>query len=68
MVGISSDLSSEKIIGKFNASGDDKIDKIKQLSSELVDLINSIEGNQTYKEQAIINVAQGQMWAVKSLF
>lgn len=61
-------LKGENIIGNFNSEGLEAVDKIKKLSTELVDLINSFAGKELYKEQAIINIAQGQMWAVKSLF
>lgn len=61
-------FKSEKLIGKFNNTSNENIDKIKKLSSELVDLINDLKGDEEFKKLALINIAQGQMWAVKSLF
>lgn len=61
-------FGSERLIGSVNNSNNETIDKIKQLSRELVDLINKAEGDTEYKKLALVNIAQGQMWAVKSLF
>lgn len=56
------------LVGNFNPEEKEVVDKIKSLSIELIDTINSIEGENEIKNAAIINVLQAQMLAVKLLY
>lgn len=62
----------EKACGvSFNPSNDPQVDKIKQKSAELVDLINDLRSGVTgeaarYYSKAISHIEDGQMNAVKA--
>ena len=58
----------EEIIGKFNPSSNESVDKIKQKATELVDLIEELGKDPRRKAAAITDVEKAQMMAVKSLF
>jgi hypothetical protein len=62
----------EKAVGKsFNPSFDPRVDKVKALFAEIIDLVNDVEvDNPSYlfnniKGQAIREAMGAQMWAVK---
>lgn len=56
---------------KFNPSGDSKVDTVKALFAQIIDIINSNDnqddlGN-TIDEEAIGHAVTAQMWAVKAI-
>lgn len=56
----------------FNPSGDEKVHKIKQLSAELIDLLNEVRWEQRSEQArlcsiAITEVQTAQMWWVKAV-
>lgn len=63
----------EKAVGlKFNPSGNEKVDKLKQLYGEIIDLLNEDRGDNRDERARLASVAitdaQGaQMWAVKAV-
>jgi len=57
-----------EVIGEFHPSGKSEVEEIKKLSSELIDLIDSIEGDPRRKSIAITNIETAAMFAVKSIF
>ena len=64
-----------KLIGlTFNPSGDEKIQKIKELAAEMVDLLEEVNKTQessylgnTFYGGAIRRILDAQMWSVKFL-
>lgn len=64
----------EKAVGiTFNPSGDEKVQQIKQLSANLIDLLNDLRIETQDKEVArmlsvaITEAQTAQMWAVKAV-
>ena len=64
----------EKAVGlTFNPSGDEKVQKVKQLYAEIIDLCNDLrteagQGDKGRLLSVAITEAQGaQMWAVKGI-
>jgi hypothetical protein len=63
----------EKAVGlTFNPSGDEKVQKVKALYAEIIDLLNDIRGEDRSDKARLLSVAiteaQGaQMWAVKGI-
>lgn len=63
----------EKAVGlTFNPSGDEKVNKVKQLYAEIIDICNnSLESIPSEKSRlfkiAITEAQTAQMWAVKAI-
>ena len=63
----------EKAVGlTFNPSGDEKVQKVKELYAQIVDLLNEVRGEERSEKARLLSVAiteaQGaQMWAVKGI-
>ena len=63
----------ERAIGlTFNPSGDEKVQKVKELYAEIIDLLNDIRGEDRSDKARLLSIAiteaQGaQMWAVKGI-
>ena len=63
----------EKAVGlSFNPSGDEKVQKAKELFAAAIDLINEVRGEQRSEQARLCSIAiteaQGaQMWAVKAI-
>lgn len=63
----------EKAVGyNFNPSGDEKVQKLKQLYAEIIDILNDDRGENRDERARLASVAvteaQGaQMWAVKAI-
>jgi hypothetical protein len=58
----------EEIIGKFNGENKTDVDKIKEKSIELINLIEELGKDPRRKATAITDIEKGSMMAVKSLF
>lgn len=63
----------EKAVGlTFNPSGDAKVQKVKELYAQIIDLLNDTRGEDRSDKARLLSVAiteaQGaQMWAVKGI-
>ena len=63
----------EKAVGlTFNPSGDETVQKVKELYAEIIDLLNDLRADQRNEQSRLLSVAiteaQGtQMWAVKAI-
>jgi len=63
----------EKAVGlNFNPSWDEKVQKAKELSAQLIDLMNEIRWEQRSEQARLCSVAitelqTAQMWAVKAI-
>ena len=64
----------EKAVGiNFNPANDPKVQKVKELYAEIIDLLNMSDGNEMTKEKDILlteatrQAQTAQMWAVKFL-
>lgn len=63
----------EKAVGlTFNPSGDEKVNKVKELYAEIIDLCSELRGDERNEKARLLSVAiteaQGaQMWAVKAV-
>ena len=63
----------EKAVGRnFNPSGDEKVDRLKRLYAEVIDILNDDRGDNRDERARLSSVAiteaQGaQMWAVKAV-
>jgi hypothetical protein len=63
----------QQLVGlSFNPSGDEKVQKVKELCAELADLLHEIEStqsktylNSTFYGGAIRRILDAQMWSVK---
>ena len=56
----------------FNPSWDEKVNKVKELYAEIIDLLDSIRWNQRTEQARLLSVAiteaqTAQMWAVKGI-
>ena len=55
----------------FNPSGNDRVDEIKSLAADLIDLINNIRARDDevtrLKHLAMTQIEQAAMWAVKAV-
>lgn len=59
----------QNIVGvRFDTSNDEQVKKIKDKFAELIDLVDSLDGDPRRKAIAITNIETGQMFAVKSIF
>jgi hypothetical protein len=62
----------EKAVGlSFNPSGDERVEKLKRLYAEVIDVLNDLRGSERSERARLASVAiteaQGaQMWAVKA--
>ena len=60
-------LGEERVRVSFNPSGDNVVDKIKQLSADLIDLCEGLKGNDPrLAALAQTQYEQAAMWAVKA--
>lgn len=63
----------EKAVGlTFNPSGDEKVQKVKELYAQIIDLCNEIRGEDRNEKSRLLSVAiteaqTAQMWAVKAI-
>jgi hypothetical protein len=63
----------EKAVGlTFNPSGDENVQKVKELYAQIIDLINDIRGEDRNEKARLLSVAiteaqTAQMWAVKGI-
>jgi hypothetical protein len=63
----------EKAVGlTFNPSGDEKVNRVKQLYAEIIDLMAEVRGGTPSEQGRLASVAiteaqTAQMWAVKAI-
>lgn len=63
----------EKAVGlTFNPSGDENVQKVKELYAQIIDICNDIRGEHRDEKSRLLSVAitqaqQAQMWAVKAI-
>ena len=63
----------EKAVGlAFNPSGDDKVNEVKKLYANVIDLLNELRGEERNERARLLSVAiteaqTAQMWAVKGI-
>lgn len=63
----------QKAVGlSFNPSGDEKVQKAKELYAQIIDLLNDVRGEQRSEQARLASVAiteaqTAQMWAVKAI-
>ena len=59
---------SDQVIGSFNPSENEAVDRIKMAARELVDAIDGFCPDGRRKDSAVTQIELAQMIAVKSLF
>ena len=63
----------QKAVGlTFNPSGDENVQKVKELYAQIIDLCNVIRGDDRSEKSRLLSVAiteaqTAQMWAVKGI-